>query len=60
VGFDLIKHDYTTYDVFAAGLSDGLSDDADGWTFASGPTHTTAEVIRDLYRTFVRRPATAS
>jgi alpha-galactosidase len=51
-GFELIKHDYTTYDVFGRwGFQMGAALTRDGWTFASGPTHTTAEVIDDLYRT---------
>jgi alpha-galactosidase len=49
-GFDLIKHDYTTYDVFGRwGFQMGAAMTRDGWTFAAGPTHTTAEVINDLY-----------
>jgi alpha-galactosidase len=51
-GFDLIKHDYTTFDVFGRwGYQMGAAMTRDGWTFASGPTRTTAEVIGDLYRT---------
>lgn len=51
-GFELIKHDYTTYDIFGRwGFQMGSAMTRDGWTFASGPTHTTAEVINDLYRT---------
>ena len=50
-GFELIKHDYTTYDVFGRwGFQMGAALTRDGWTFASGPTRTTAEVIDDLYR----------
>jgi len=49
-GFELIKHDYTTYDVFGRwGFQMGAALTRDGWTFASGPTRTTAEVIDDLY-----------
>src|SRR4029078_3911126 len=49
-GFELIKHDYTTYDVFGRrGFQMGAARTRDGWTFASGPTRTTAEVIDDLY-----------
>lgn len=51
-GFELIKHDYTTYDIFGRwGFQMGAALTRDGWTFAAGPTRTTAEVIDDLYRT---------
>jgi alpha-galactosidase len=51
-GFELIKHDYTTFDIFGRwGFQMGAALTRDGWTFASGPTRTTAEVIDDLYRT---------
>jgi len=51
-GFELIKHDYSTYDIFGRwGFQMGSALTRDGWTFASGPTRTTAEVIDDLYRT---------
>ena len=51
-GFDLIKHDYTTFDVLGRwGFQMGAALTKDGWTFASGPTRTTAEVIDDLYGT---------
>src|SRR4029079_5900541 len=50
-GFELIKHDYTTYDILGRwGFQMGAALTRDGWTFASGPTRTTAEVIDDLYR----------
>ena len=56
-GFEMIKHDYTTYDIFGRwGFQMGTAMTRDGWTFASGPTHTTAEVIADLYAT-IRRAA---
>ncbi len=49
-GFDLIKHDYTTYDVCGRwGFQMGSALTRDGWTFAAGPGSTTAEVIRTLY-----------
>lgn len=49
-GFELIKHDYTTFDIFGRwGFQMGAALTKDGWTFASGPTHTTAEVIDALY-----------
>lgn len=51
-GFELIKHDYTTFDLFGRwGYQMGAAMTRDGWTFASGATKTTAEVINDLYRT---------
>ena len=51
-GFDLIKHDYSTYDLFGRwGFQMGTSLTKDGWSFASGTSHTTAEVIDDLYGT---------
>ena len=56
-GFELIKHDYTTYDVFGRwGFQMGSAMTRDGWTFAAGPSRTTAEVINDLY-TAIRRGA---
>jgi len=49
-GFDLIKHDYTTYDIFGRwGFQMGAALTRDGWTFASGTTRTTAEIIDELY-----------
>ncbi|MDB4881787.1 MAG: glycoside hydrolase clan [Gemmatimonadetes bacterium] len=51
-GFELIKHDYTTYDIFGRwGFEMGTALTKGGWTFAQGPTHTTAEVINALYDT---------
>jgi alpha-galactosidase len=51
-GFDLIKHDYTTYDLFGRwGFEMGTSFTKNGWTFASGAVRTTAEVIDELYGT---------
>ena len=51
-GFELIKHDYTTFDLFGRwGFQMGSTLTRDGWTFAAGPARTTAEVIDDLYRT---------
>lgn len=51
-GFDLIKHDYTTFDVLGRwGFQMGAAMTRDGWTFASGPSRTTAEVIDSLYAT---------
>lgn len=50
-GFDLVKHDYTTFDLLGRwGFQMGTALTNDGWTFASGPSRTTAEVMVDLYR----------
>jgi alpha-galactosidase len=49
-GFEMIKHDYSTYDIFGRwGFQMGAALTREGWTFASGPAKTTAEVINDLY-----------
>ena len=49
-GFELLKHDYTTYDIFGRwGFQMGAAMTRDGWTFAGGSSRTTAEVISDLY-----------
>lgn len=49
-GFDLVKHDYSTWDIFGRwGFQMGAALTRDGWTFAEGPRRTTAEVIDDLY-----------
>ena len=51
-GYELIKHDYSTYDIFGRwGSTMGEALTRDGWTFAAGPKQTTAEVVADLYRT---------
>jgi alpha-galactosidase len=51
-GFELIKHDYTTFDILGRwGSTMGSALTRDGWTFAAGPSRTTAEVIDELYRT---------
>jgi alpha-galactosidase len=51
-GFELVKHDYTTFDIFGRwGYQMGAALTRDGWTFGSGPSRTTAEVIDELYRT---------
>ena len=48
-GFELIKHDYTTYDLLGRwGKDMGDRTTADGWAFADR-SQTTAEVIRGLY-----------
>jgi alpha-galactosidase len=50
-GYELIKHDYSSFDVFGRwGFQMGADLTRDGWSFASGASHTTAEVINDLYR----------
>jgi alpha-galactosidase len=49
-GYELIKHDYTTFDLFGRwGFQMGTALTRDGWAFQSGTGRTTAEVIRDLY-----------
>jgi len=59
-GYELIKHDYTTFDLFGRwGSTMGEALTNDGWTFATGPARTTAEVIDDLYQT-IRSAAGAS
>lgn len=51
-GYELIKHDYTTFDLFGRwGFQMGAAMTRDGWTFAEGPRRTTAEVIDELYAT---------
>jgi alpha-galactosidase len=51
-GYELIKHDYSTFDIFGRwGFQMGTALTRDGWTFAAGSARTTAEVINDLYRT---------
>lgn len=51
-GFELIKHDYTTFDIFGRwGFQMGSRVTDTGWTFAEGPIRTSAEVIDELYRT---------
>lgn len=48
-GFELIKHDFTTYDIAGRwGFEMGTSFTRDGWRFADAG-RTTAEIIRDLY-----------
>jgi alpha-galactosidase len=51
-GFELIKHDYTTFDLFGRwGFQMGAAVTDTGWTFAEGPIRTSAEVVDELYRT---------
>ncbi len=50
-GYELIKHDYSTYDITGLwGKDMGASMARDGWSFADS-SRTTAEVILNLYRT---------
>lgn len=49
-GYDLVKHDYTTYDItgkWGIRMTDTVT--SPGWSF-NDKTKTTAEVINDLYR----------
>jgi len=49
-GFQLIKHDFTTYDLLGSwGFQMGDTMTPDGWAFADH-SHTTAEIIRNLYQ----------
>jgi alpha-galactosidase len=49
-GFELIKHDYTTFDLFGRwGYQMGTALTRGNWRFASGAARTTAEVIGELY-----------
>jgi alpha-galactosidase len=51
-GMELIKHDYSSWDLFGRwGFQMGSALTRDGWTFAEGPRRTTAEVINELYQT---------
>jgi alpha-galactosidase len=51
-GFAMIKHDYTTFDIFGRwGFQMGAAMTRDGWAFAGGADRTTAEVIGALYGT---------
>ncbi|GJG89230.1 hypothetical protein tb265_44110 [Gemmatimonadetes bacterium T265] len=59
-GYELIKHDFTTYDVLGRwGFAMGPELTAGEWTFAAGPTRTTAEVLDALYAA-IRRGADAA
>ena len=60
-GCAMIKHDYSTYDIFGRwGNQMGAALTRDGWTFAEGPKRTTAEIIGDLYRTIRAAAADAT
>ncbi len=49
-GYHLIKHDYTTFDIFGKwGFAMGAAPADDGWAFADG-SRTTAEIVLGLYR----------
>ncbi|HEX5435796.1 MAG TPA: hypothetical protein VFW98_01460 [Gemmatimonadaceae bacterium] len=51
-GFDLIKHDYTTFDILGRwGYQMGSALTRGQWSFAAGRAHTTGEVIGELYDT---------
>jgi alpha-galactosidase len=51
-GFSLIKHDYSTFDICGQwGYQMGSGLTRDGWSFAEGPTRTTAEVMNEFYGT---------
>ena len=59
-GFELIKHDYSTWDIFGRwGRQMGSALTADGWTFAEGPRRTSAEVVNELYAV-IRKAAGSS
>ncbi len=59
-GYELIKHDYSTFDIFGRwGSTMGEALTRDGWTFSTGPKQTTAEVINDLYSA-IRQAAAGS
>lgn len=49
-GYEMVKHDYTTYDIFGKwGVEMAKDMTAPGWRFRDN-TRTTAEIILDLYR----------
>ncbi len=51
-GFELIKHDYSTWDIMGRwGRDMGSTLTTGRWTFAAGTARTTAEVVGELYRT---------
>ena len=52
-GFRLLKHDFSTFDVFGRWGSEMLEEmTGDGWHFADR-TKTSAEIIQDFYRTIL-------
>ena len=59
-GYDLIKHDYTTFDLTGRwGFSMGPDLTDHGWHFHDR-SKTTAEIVLDLYRTIRRSAGTAA
>lgn len=51
-GYELIKHDYSTWDIFGRwGFQMGSALTKTGWTFAEGPRRTTAEILDAFYAT---------
>ena len=49
-GYEMVKHDYTTYDIFGKwGVQMAKEMTAPGWRFRDN-TRTTAEIVLDLYR----------
>ena len=57
-GFDLVKHDYTCFDLLGRwGFAMGADLTGPNWHFADR-TRTTAEVTLDLYRAIRCPPAT--
>ena len=57
--YDLVKHDFTTYDLFGRwGFEMGPSVTVDGWSFADR-SRTSAEIVRALYAA-IREAAGAS
>lgn len=58
-GYQLIKHDFSTYDIFGRwGFEMGMEMTDSGWSFADR-SKTNAEVILELYRT-IRRGANSA
>jgi alpha-galactosidase len=58
-GYDLVKHDFATYDLFGRwGFEMGSSVTVDGWAFADR-SRTSAEIVRTLYAT-IREAAGAA
>lgn len=56
-GMELIKHDYSTWDIFGRwGFQMSSAMTKEGWQFAEGPKRTTAEVINAMYQD-IRRGA---
>jgi alpha-galactosidase len=50
-GYELIKHDFSTYDLFGKwGFEMGAQLTDDNWSYGD-PSKTTAEIVLDLYRT---------